>query len=57
MGYTIGDKLSMKKDQNQISKSTNITAEQERIIIERKKRLGAALRENLKRRRMTKKET
>jgi hypothetical protein len=37
------------------SKLTNITAEQEIIIIERKKRLGAALRDNLKRRKITKK--
>ena len=45
----------MKNNLKQTSKLTNITAEQEIIIKERKKRLGAALRENLKRRKITKK--
>jgi hypothetical protein len=45
----------MKNNLKQTGKLTNITAEQEIIIIERKKRLGAALRENLKRRKITKK--
>jgi hypothetical protein len=45
----------MKNNLKQTGKLTNITAKQEIIIIERKKRLGAALRENLKRRKITKK--
>jgi hypothetical protein len=45
----------MKNNLKQTGKLTNITAEQEIIIIERKKRLGAALRDNLKRRKITKK--
>jgi hypothetical protein len=44
----------MKNNQKQARKFPNITVEQERIIIERKKRLGAALRENLNRRKMKK---
>jgi hypothetical protein len=45
----------MKNNQKKISKPTNISAEQEIIIVERNKRLAVALRENLKRRKMSKK--
>ena len=42
----------MKDDQKQSNKVTNITEAQGKIIAEREKRLGAALRENLKRRKV-----
>jgi len=43
----------MKDNQKQSNKITNITEAQGKIIAEREKRLGAALRENLKRRKMS----
>jgi len=52
-GGIIGDKLSMKDNQKKSNKITNITEAQGKIIAEREKRLGAALRENLKRRKMS----
>ncbi len=43
----------MKDNQKQSNKITHITEAQGKIIAEREKRLGAALRENLKRRKMS----
>ncbi|MDC0196358.1 hypothetical protein OAJ93_01995 [Gammaproteobacteria bacterium] len=51
----MGDKLLMAMKKNKFSKSTNISEDQKKIIAERKERLGVALRENLKRRKISKK--
>ena len=45
----------MARKKNKVSKLTKITEEQRKIITERKERLGAALRENLKRRKISRK--
>jgi hypothetical protein len=45
----------MAKKKKQVSKLTNVTEDQKKIIAERRERLGMALRENLKRRKISKK--
>ena len=51
----MGNKFFMAKKKKQVSKLTHVTEDQKKIIAERSERLGMALRENLKRRKISKK--